>query len=92
MSSSLTKGMAAARSSGNNFNPMNQLDSTGKESMSSFNNLPQHNDSQTGLFTIHGAQMVVTNSNIPESIMKKMTSTQGTPHNSGPNKMSAVKQ
>ena len=76
MSSSLTKGLAAARSTGNSFNPVNQQD--GKDSMSSFNQLP-HNDSQTGLISVQGSQMIMANSSIPDSIIGQMQVTQGTP-------------
>ena len=40
MSSSLTKGLVAARSTGTSFNPVNQPDASGKDSMSSLHNVP----------------------------------------------------
>ena len=76
MSGTLQKGLAQARSTGNNFN---QNEPTpGKESLSSLTNLNLH-DSQPGLISITGAQMHVANSNVPEQLIGRLMTSQGTP-------------
>ena len=74
MSSSLTKGLVAARSTGNSFNPVNQPDATGKDSLSSLHNVPL-NEGQTGLISVQGSQMMVANSNVPEGVANKLQAT-----------------
>ena len=79
MSSNLSKGLAAARSTGNSFNPVNNQE-MGKDSFTTnFVNAPSQREGKVSIMTIQGSQMPITNGIGTDPFLNKMQAQIATP-------------
>ena len=78
MSSNLSKGLAAARSTGNSFNLVSNIEKQRDSFTTNFVNVPSKRDEKVSIMTIQGSQMAITGGG-PDQFLNKLQPSLATP-------------